>query len=111
MFPASVTNPMEKITKSQLKIIDFNHSRMFTLDDSPFIRRKEKINERKSLTEDELWQEMIDLPSPARWRTVTDGFGHIPSNMASANAVEENGGSQEAEGGDTMSEKKLAFSK
>lgn len=61
LFPASVTNPMDKITKSQIKIIDFNHSRMFTLDDSPFIRRKETFSKRKkSLTEDELWQQMID---------------------------------------------------
>ena len=29
-------NPMEHIMESKLKIIDFNHSRMFNLDDSPF---------------------------------------------------------------------------
>jgi len=32
----NINNPMKRVTGSQIKIIDFNHSRMFNLDDSPF---------------------------------------------------------------------------
>ena len=55
---------MNHISKCELKIIDFNHSRMFNLDDSPFrVRQRTRIL-RDKMTEDEVWQEMSELPSP-----------------------------------------------
>jgi len=32
----NIDDPMKRVTGSLIKIIDFNHSRMFNLDDSPF---------------------------------------------------------------------------
>ena len=52
-------NPMERIARSQLKIIDFNQSRIFELDDSPFIRRKHRLSQVESMTEEQVWQNMI----------------------------------------------------
>ena len=60
---------MEHITKAQLKIIDFNHSRMFNLDDSPFRVRKRRRTLREDITDEEVWQEMSELPSPQIWRS------------------------------------------
>lgn len=103
---------MEKITKAQIKIIDFNHSRMFTLDDSPFIRRKAAFK-KASFTEEDIWQEMIEQPSPVRWRTVTKGFGHTPSDMTIADAIDTEDSKQEAKAEDDgqMAEQKLNFAK
>jgi len=57
-------DPMNHIKESQLKIIDFNHSRMFCLDDSPFRIRKRRRSTNANMTEMQVWQEMIELPSP-----------------------------------------------
>ena len=48
-------NPMEHIARAQLKIIDFNHSRMFNLDDSPFRIRKRRRTTREDMTDDDVW--------------------------------------------------------
>lgn len=48
-------NPMEHIARAQLKIIDFNHSRMFNLDDSPFRIRKRRRTVREDMTDDDVW--------------------------------------------------------
>ena len=48
-------NPMGHIMESQLKIIDFNHSRMFNLDDSPFRvrqRHARRMKEKEDMTDD-----------------------------------------------------------
>lgn len=55
---------MAQIVKAQLKIIDFNHSRMFNLDDSPFRIRQRRRTLRQDITDEEVWQEMSELPSP-----------------------------------------------
>ena len=49
---------MEHIMESQLKIIDFNHSRMFNLDDSPFrVRYSSRFMESKvKLSDEQMWQ-------------------------------------------------------
>jgi len=46
-------NPMEHIMESQLKIIDFNHSRMFNLDDSPFrVRQSRRLQAKRQMTDE-----------------------------------------------------------
>lgn len=52
--------------ESQLKIIDFNHSRMFNLDDSPFrVRYSSRFMESKvKLSDEQMWQQVCELPSP-----------------------------------------------
>lgn len=59
------TNPMARVTGCQLKIIDFNHSRMFNLDDSPIRIRRTRSNIQSDLTDSEAWRKIADLPSPA----------------------------------------------
>ena len=54
-MPTPVTNPMEQITRSHLKIIDFNHSRMFNLDDSPFRIRQRRRTIREDQTDEDVW--------------------------------------------------------
>ena len=58
---------MDHVKNAQIKIIDFNHSRMFKLDDSPYLIRRRYCELRTDVTEDEVWQEMSDLGSPQIW--------------------------------------------
>ena len=55
---------MDQVMNAQLKIIDFNHSRMFKLEDSPYKIRKRCQDLRIDVTEEEVWQEMSNLNSP-----------------------------------------------
>lgn len=61
-------NPLDHIKESQLKIIDFNVSRMFNLDDSPFRIRKRQRTQSKEITDEQMWKEMSELPSPLIFR-------------------------------------------
>lgn len=57
---------MASLQGCQLKVIDFNHSRMFTLDDSPIrVRRLRAFSKEDELTEQEKWQRIGELQSPA----------------------------------------------
>ena len=67
--PQGVHNPMDHVMNAQLKIIDFNHSRMFRLNDSPFsIRKRRRALGTTNQTEEEFWTEMSELPSPQIWQ-------------------------------------------
>ena len=66
---------MAQIVKAQLKIIDFNHSRMFNLDDSPFRIRQRRRTLRQDITDEEVWQEMSELPSPQIWKSPNRNVG------------------------------------
>lgn len=47
-----VANPMDHIKNAHLKIIDFNHSRMFNLDDSPIKIRQRNLRLSDTMTEE-----------------------------------------------------------
>ena len=50
-----LTNPMDHIKQAQLKIIDFNASKMFNLDDSPIKTRQRNLKLDKKMTEEQVW--------------------------------------------------------
>jgi len=49
---------MEQISHCQLKVIDFNHARMFQLEDSPFRLHHKRKNLPENLTDCQIWKEM-----------------------------------------------------
>lgn len=46
---------MDHIKQAQLKIIDFNASKIFNLDDSPIKTRQRNLKLDKKMTEEQVW--------------------------------------------------------
>lgn len=57
------------LATAQVKIIDFNHSRLFNIDDSPFRIRKRTKHPLNSSgkTEEQVWKAMSELNSPTQF--------------------------------------------
>lgn len=56
---------MARVLGCHLKIIDFNHSRMFNLADSPIRIQCSRTNLKANLTDQEAWKTLAEQPSPA----------------------------------------------
>lgn len=58
-------SPMARLKGCQLKIIDFNHSKMFNPDDSPVrVRMARAFFKETELTEEQKWKKLSEIPSP-----------------------------------------------